>query len=107
MKLDPQPEDLPITVSVRGDTNVKFTAESAFTFQKGSKWSDVKARIEKKITYSEGSLLSSDTERVLRGGNWSENDEKAIYGCMTGKRDNDSSDRSYDVVGFRLVWKEE
>lgn len=27
MKLDPQPEDLPITVSVRGDTNVKFTAE--------------------------------------------------------------------------------
>lgn len=59
------------------------------------------------VTDPTGSLLSSDTERVLRGGNWSENDEKAVYRCMTGKRDNDSSDRSYDVVGFRLVWQEE
>lgn len=59
------------------------------------------------VTDPTGSLLSSDTKRVLRGGNWSENDEKAVYGCMTGKRDNDSSDRSYDVVGFRLVWQEE
>ena len=56
------------------------------------------------------SPLSADTKRVLRGGNWSLSDkpknEKAVYGCMTGKRDNDSSHNSYDVVGFRLVWKE-
>ena len=54
--------------------------------------------------------LPSDTYRVLRGGNWSLSDkpvtENAVYGCMTGKRDSDSSHNSYDVVGFRLVWKE-
>ena len=52
------------------------------------------------------SPLSTDTKRVLRGGNWSENTNDAVYGCMTGKRDNDSSHNSYDVIGFRLVWKE-
>ncbi|MBM7022515.1 SUMF1/EgtB/PvdO family nonheme iron enzyme [Treponema sp. Marseille-Q4523] len=50
--------------------------------------------------------LPTDTYRVLRGGNWSENTNDAVYGCMTGKRDSDSSHNSYDVVGFRLVWKD-
>ena len=58
------------------------------------------------VTDPIGSLSSADTERVLRGGNWSENTNDAVYGCMTGKRDSDSSHNSYDVVGFRLVWKE-
>ena len=58
------------------------------------------------ITDPTGSASSADTERVLRGGNWSENTNDAVYGCMTGKRDSDSSHNSYDVVGFRLVWKE-
>lgn len=62
------------------------------------------------VTDPTGSASSADTERVLRGGNWSLSDkpvtENAVYGCMTGKRDSDSSHNSYDVVGFRLVWKE-
>ena len=58
------------------------------------------------VTDPIGSSSSADTERVLRGGNWSENTNDAVYGCMTGKRDSDSSHNSYDVVGFRLVWKE-
>ncbi|MGP1491682.1 MAG: formylglycine-generating enzyme family protein [Treponema sp.] len=62
------------------------------------------------VTDPTGSASSADTKRVLRGGNWSLSDqpenEKAVYDCMTGKRDNDSSHKSYDVVGFRLVWKE-
>jgi len=62
------------------------------------------------VTDPIGSSSSADTKRVLRGGNWSLSDkpknEKAVYGCMTGKRDSDSSHNSYDVVGFRLVWKE-
>ena len=58
------------------------------------------------VTDPIGSSFSADTERVLRGGNWSATNEKAVYDCMTGKRDNDSSHNSYDVVGFRLVWKE-
>ena len=62
------------------------------------------------VTDPIGSSSSADTERVLRGGNWSLSDkpknEKAVYGCMTGKRDNDSSHNSYDVVGFRLVWRD-
>ena len=62
------------------------------------------------VTDPTGSASSADTERVLRGGNWSLSDkpvtENAVYGCMTGKRDSDSSHNSYDVVGFRLAWKE-
>ena len=62
------------------------------------------------VTDPIGSSSSADTKRVLRGGNWSLSDqpenEKAVYDCMTGKRDNDSSHNSYDVVGFRLAWKE-
>ena len=62
------------------------------------------------VTDPIGSSSSADTERVLRGGNWSLSDkpvtENAVYGCMTGKRDSDSSHNSYDIVGFRLVWKE-
>lgn len=58
------------------------------------------------VTDPIGSSSSADTKRVLRGGNWSENTNDAVYGCMTGKRDSDSSHNSYDVVGFRLVWKE-
>lgn len=50
--------------------------------------------------------LPTDTYRVLRGGNWSENTDNAIYDCMSGKRDKLGSDRADPVVGFRLVWKE-
>ena len=58
------------------------------------------------VTDPTGSTSPGDTYRVLRGGNWSENTDNAVYGCMTGKRDSDSSHNSYDVVGFRLVWQE-
>ena len=52
------------------------------------------------------SPLPGDTYRVLRGGNWSENTNDAVYGCMTGKRDKLGSDKADPVVGFRLVWQE-
>jgi len=62
------------------------------------------------VTDPTGSASSADTKRVLRGGNWSLSDkpenEKAVYDCMTGKRDSDSSGKKYPNVGFRLVWKE-
>ena len=62
------------------------------------------------VTDPIGSSSSADTERVLRGGNWSLSDqpenEKAVYDCMTGKRDKWGSSVSDPVIGFRLVWKE-
>lgn len=62
------------------------------------------------VTDPIGSTSSADTKRVLRGGNWSLSDkpetENAVYGCMTGKRDSDSSGKKYPNVGFRLVWQE-
>ena len=53
-----------------------------------------------------GSTLSADTKRVLRGGFWSKTAEKAVYKCMTGKRENDTASAAYQSIGFRLVWKE-
>ena len=53
-----------------------------------------------------GSTLSADTKRVLRGGFWSKTAEKAVYKCMTGKRENDTASAAYQSMGFRLVWKE-
>ena len=50
--------------------------------------------------------LPTDTYRVLRGGNWSATNEKAVYDCMTGKRDKWGSGASDPLIGFRLVWKE-
>ena len=62
------------------------------------------------VTDPTGSASSADTKRVLRGGNWSLSDKpetkNAVYGCMTGKRDSDSSGKKYSNVGFRLVWQE-
>ena len=62
------------------------------------------------VTDPIGSMSSADTKRVLRGGNWSLSNkpetENAVYGCMTGKRDSDSSGKKYSNVGFRLVWNE-
>ena len=62
------------------------------------------------VTDPMGSTSSADTKRVLRGGNWSLSNkpetENAVYGCMTGKRDSDSSGKKYPNVGFRLVWQE-
>lgn len=62
------------------------------------------------VTDPTGSASTADTKRVLRGGNWSLSDKpetkNAVYGCMTGKRDSDSSGKKYPNVGFRLAWKE-
>ena len=58
------------------------------------------------VTDPIGSTSPGDTYRVLRGGNWSENTDNAIYDCMTGKRDKLGSDKADPVVGFRLVWQE-
>ena len=53
-----------------------------------------------------GSTSPGDTYRVLRGGNWSATNEKAVYDCMTGKRDKWGSGDPDPAIGFRLVWKE-
>ena len=53
-----------------------------------------------------GSTSSADTKRVLRGGFWSKTAEKAVYECMTGKRENDTASAAYQSIGFRLVWQE-
>ena len=58
------------------------------------------------VTDPTGSASSADTERVLRGGNWSATNEKAVYDCMTGKRDKWGSSDPDPLIGFRLVWKE-
>ena len=58
------------------------------------------------VTNPIGSTSPGDTYRVLRGGNWSENTDNAVYDCMSGKRDKLGSDKADPVVGFRLVWKE-
>ena len=49
---------------------------------------------------------SPTTKRVLRGGAWSSTAEKAVYECMTGKRDFDTASTTHSSIGFRLVWKE-
>ena len=49
---------------------------------------------------------SPTTKRVLRGGAWSSTAEKAVYECMTGKRDSDTASAAHSTMGFRLVWKE-
>lgn len=49
---------------------------------------------------------SPTTKRVLRGGAWSSTAEKAVYECMTGKRDSDTASAAHVTIGFRLVWKE-
>ena len=53
-----------------------------------------------------GSTSPGDTYRVLRGGNWSATNEKAVYDCMTGKRDKWGSGDPDPAIGFRLVWQE-
>ena len=58
------------------------------------------------VTDPTGSTLSADTKRVLRGGFWSKTTEKAVYECMTGKRENDTASAAYQSIGFRLVWQE-
>ena len=58
------------------------------------------------VTNPTGSSLSSDTKRVLRGGAWSSSAEKAVYDCMTGKRDSATASAAHYTMGFRLVWKE-
>ena len=49
---------------------------------------------------------SPTTKRVLRGGAWSSAAEKAVYECMTGKRDFDTASATHSSIGFRLAWKE-
>ena len=58
------------------------------------------------VTDPTGSASTADTKRVLRGGNWSATNEKAVYDCMTGKRDKWGSGDPDPAIGFRLVWKE-
>ena len=58
------------------------------------------------VTDPIGSTSPGDTYRVLRGGNWSATNEKAVYDCMTGKRDKWGSGDPDPAIGFRLVWKE-
>ena len=58
------------------------------------------------VTDPTGSLLPSDTKRVLRGGNWSKDKADAVYECMVGKRDYDTASADDPLIGFRLVWKD-
>ena len=60
------------------------------------------------VTNPTGSTLSTDTKRVLRGGNWTDNiqNQTAVYDCMTGKREDGSPSEDNKVIGFRLVWQE-
>ena len=56
--------------------------------------------------YPTGPFPDYDTQRVVRGGNWSESTEQAVYDCMTGKRKSKGSSGADPIRGFRLVWKE-
>ena len=56
--------------------------------------------------YPTGPFPDYETKRVVRGGNWSENTEQAVYDCMTGKRKWKGSSGADPIRGFRLVWKE-
>ena len=56
--------------------------------------------------YPTGPFPDYDTQRVVRGGNWSESTEQAVYDCMTGKRKSKGSSGADPIRGFRLVWQE-
>ncbi|UTD12795.1 SUMF1/EgtB/PvdO family nonheme iron enzyme [Treponema denticola] len=56
--------------------------------------------------YPTGPFPDYETKRVVRGGNWSENTEQAVYDCMTGKRKWKGSSGADPIRGFRLVWQE-
>lgn len=56
--------------------------------------------------YPTGPFPDYETQRVVRGGNWSESTEQAVYDCMTGKRKSKGSSGADPIRGFRLVWKE-
>ena len=56
--------------------------------------------------YPTGPFPDYDTQRVVRGGNWSESTGQAVYDCMTGKRKSKGSSGADPIRGFRLVWKE-
>ncbi len=58
------------------------------------------------VTNPLSSSSSPTSKRVLRGGFWSKTAEKAVYECMTGKRENDTASAAYQSMGFRLAWKE-
>ena len=56
--------------------------------------------------YPTGPFPDYETQRVVRGGNWSESTGQAVYDCMTGKRKSKGSSGADPIRGFRLVWKE-
>ena len=58
------------------------------------------------VTDPQSASPSPTSKRVLRGGFWSKTAEKAVYECMSGKRENDTASAAYQSMGFRLVWKE-
>ena len=57
--------------------------------------------------YPTGPFPDYETQRVVRGGNWSESTGQAVYDCMTGKRKMNYSGKADPIRGFRLVWKDE
>ena len=56
--------------------------------------------------YPTGPFPDYETQRVVRGGNWSESTGQDVYDCMTGKRKSKGSSGADPIRGFRLVWKE-
>lgn len=56
--------------------------------------------------YPTGPFPDYDTQRVVRGGYWSESTGQAVYDCMTGKRKSKGSSGADPIRGFRLVWQE-
>ena len=58
------------------------------------------------VTNPQSASSSPTTKRVLRGGAWSSTAEKAVYECMTGKRDSATASAGHYTMGFRLAWKE-
>lgn len=58
------------------------------------------------VTNPLSASTATTTKRVLRGGAWSSSAEKAVYNCMTGKRDSATASAAHYTMGFRLVWKE-
>lgn len=55
--------------------------------------------------YPTGPFPDYETQRVVRGGNWSESTGQAVYDCMTGKRKSKGSSGADPIRGFRLVWQ--
>ena len=56
--------------------------------------------------YPTGPFPGYQTQRVVRGGYWSESTGEAVYDCMTGKRNSKGSGKADPIRGFRLAWKE-